>query len=250
MPSNRRQLEEAYVLAAYCESVFVLDSLSLPEEYGYRSLPLCVIDCIYSINASYASTRNVVKRYCEHYHLEPYWCGRYGLPPKESQESVQSFADKIMDIGVERFMTDVFQNEQMTSTRSGIRKAEAVLQVAELLIRHRVNYLQDVLKVVSDPDFEREFRSIPGQRSGVSFNYFLMLAGSDDLAKPDRMIIRFIEQAVGRKVSPDEAVTLIQSACNLINVKHPSLNPKTLDHVIWEYQRSREGPRQHRNRWT
>ena len=38
---------------------------------------------------------------------------------------------------------------------------------------------------------EKKIKEIPGQKSGLSFKYFLMLVGNENLIKPDRMIIRY-----------------------------------------------------------
>ena len=39
--------------------------LTLPDEYRYASLPLCVIDAVYSIGVTYEVTRRTVTRWCE-----------------------------------------------------------------------------------------------------------------------------------------------------------------------------------------
>ena len=37
---------------------------------------------------------------------------------------------------------------------------------------------------------------LPGQSSGIAFNYFMMLAGDDNPIKPNRTVHRFVSQAV------------------------------------------------------
>lgn len=65
-----------------------------------------------------------------------------------------------------------------------------------------------------------------------------MLAGSKDQVKPDRMIARFIEDAIGYKVKGQEAVDLIVNATEiLISKGYTQLNPRHLDNIIWNYQR-------------
>ena len=44
-------------------------------------------------------------------------------------------------------------------------------------------------------------REIPGQISGISFDYFRMLAGDDTLIKPDRMVQRYIAKALEEALS-------------------------------------------------
>jgi len=227
--------DDLRTLARYCESVFDLGT-ALPEtDFGYQSLPLCVIDAVYSIGVRYASTVNVVERYCECFGLQKVRT-EPGLPPPDQQESVTYFLRKLERMGIERFAGEVFANWQRTSTRNGILKAEAVLRFAEVLCARSVDYFQDVPKVVSDDGFAEEIKSIPGQRSGVSLSYFFMLTGSDDLVKPDRWVLRFLRDALGREVAQSDALVLIQGACALLLARYPHLSPRSLDHAIWEYQ--------------
>jgi hypothetical protein len=61
-----------------------------------------------------------------------------------------------------------------------------------------------------------------------------MLLGQEGI-KPDRMIIRFLEKALDRKVSPDEARELLAEVARKLN-----LSQIQLDHAIWNYQRGRK----------
>jgi len=80
--------------------------------------------------------------------------------------------------------------------------------------------------------------AIPGQRSGISWRYLRMLLGLPDV-KPDRMILRFVGSALGvgeSAVNGDEAVALIEAAA-----QHFGVDPRALDHEIWEYQSGKRG---------
>ncbi len=98
--------------------------------------------------------------------------------PKDKQESVESFKQKMDSLGVEKVTNDIFRNKQRTSTKSGILKSEAVLRFASALRKTGVNFFQDISKVVLDEKFEKEIMNIPGQMSGLSLGYFFMLSGS------------------------------------------------------------------------
>ncbi len=78
----------------------------------------------------------------------------------------------------------LFGNRQRTSTRSGILKAEAVRRFALALRDAGIDEFPDL-----DDDrlakAEAIARTIPGQRSGISFDYFRMLAGDDSLSIPE-----------------------------------------------------------------
>lgn len=81
-------------------------------------------------------------------------------------------------------------------------------------------------------------RAIPGQSSGISLKYFLMLAGYDGAIKPDRMVVRFVADALGRDVvTPDFAETLVLSALKVLSSQVPGLTATMLDYGIWLHQR-------------
>ena len=66
-----------------------------------------------------------------------------------------------------------------------------------------------------------------------------MLAGDDQLVKPDTMILRFIKNALGTSVNEAVAVRLIQAISQQLLPQYPKLNPRLLDYMIWSWQRDR-----------
>ena len=208
-----------------------------PEEYAYQSLPLCILDAVFSINAKYESTRNVVERYCRHYRLRQVRRNTLCLPPVEEQEPISAFVEKITNLGPEKFAGTVLANRQRTSTKSGIMKSEAALRFAQVLKLHKVEYFQDVEKIQGKEDFENAVKAIPGQRTGITVRYFYMLAGSDGFVKPDRMILGFLRDQLGERLSQDEAQRILSEASNVLKPEYPHLTTKTLDYHIWRYQR-------------
>jgi len=228
---------EGKLLADHANRTLPLATACLGEEYFYQSLPLCVIDAVWSIGATYEAVRNVVDRYCKKSGLRKIRTDRDSLPPRSEQEPIAAFCARVERTGPEKMADEVFENHQRTSPKNGILKAEGVYCFSCALRAHRVDCLQDVPEAASSVALERDIRSIPGQRSGKSLRYFWMLAGSDELVKPDRMILRFLESALGRSVSSNEAQPLLQEAAQLLRPLHPRLTPRLLDHEIWKYQR-------------
>lgn len=106
----------------------------------------------------------------------------------------------------------VYQNKQRTSTRNGILKAEAAFRFASFVQKFGVEHLQDVGIILGNEEFEAEIARIPGQGSGLSTRYFYMLAGDENFIKPDRMIRRFVQAAIGREFSMQECHALLLSA--------------------------------------
>lgn len=221
----------------YVRQVLSLQPARLPEEYFYQSLPLCVLDAVFSIGVRYGSTQRVVTRYCE-YTKQPRIRSSIEPVPRTEQESISSFHARSVRIGADLMATEIYLNRQRTSPRGGVLKAEASMRFAEVLGAFGVEHFQDVVSVADDPVFEAAIRAIPGQRSGISLSYFWMLAGSDDFIKPDRMIIRFLEAALGRVVAVNEAPGLLADTVWQLLPDFPDITLRLLDHEIWSYQRT------------
>ena len=230
------------VIAGHANKVLSLASAQLGEEYYYQSLPLCVIDAIYSIGVRYEGVENTVERYCGAYNLRRIRTTKGALPPIHEQESVSAFCEKAEQIGSSAMAMDIFRNRQRTSPRNGILKADAVYRFAIILKKHNIEYLQDISGATDKPCFVTDILSIPGQASGISLQYFSMLTGSDEFIKPDRMILAYLKSVLGRTVCTSEAQELLAAATELLKVSYQHLTPRLLDHEIWKYQRDQVTP--------
>ena len=182
-------------LVGHCEATLDISSAELGDDYGYPSVPLCVIDAIFSIGVRYGSTKNTITRFREFFSI-PLNRKTYQQTGTD-QLSNSEFIKIYHEYGIEGMANKVFQNRQRTSTRGGILKTEAVLKFSEVLSIFGVDYLQDVQKVIGNLEFEAEIKKIPGQRSGISLRYFYMLVGEENYIKPDRMITRFVKHVIG-----------------------------------------------------
>jgi hypothetical protein len=229
---------EASSVAAYAQKHLSLSSATLPDEYYYSSVILCVIDAIYSIGIRYGGVRAVVSRYCARFGLTPYRADRSKLPSTSEQPSIADLCGQFASLGSEAMAATVFCNRHRTSTRGGILKAEAVGRFASILRKHGVNHLQGAVPQKLPALLEEQIRSIPGQGSGISLGYFFMLAGSDELVKPDRMIQRFLASALDRAVGIAEAQPLVSAAARILKTSQSQITPRLLDYKIWEYQRA------------
>lgn len=225
------------ILADRAKQDIDLSSARLGDEYFYHSLSFCVIDAVFSIGVRYGGVVNVVRRYAAHYGLELYRRGPE-YPEPASQDTLEELVERMEGLSVDTFMDEVFQNRQRTSTRSGIRKAEAVLRFAKCLLSAGVSSFGQVERLLSSDQAEREIKLIPGQGSGLSYEYFLMLAGSEGLIKADRWILRYLKSALGREVAASEAVHIVKECAELLEQEFPGMTPRLLDHEIWKHQRS------------
>lgn len=158
-----------------------LKPIPLPQEFFYASLPLCVIDAVFSIGVSYTSTSNTVARFCDRQgwviSLSP------NIKRQTGEHTISDFLNLPENLSPDRMADTLFGNRQRTSTRSGILKADAVRHFATSLQEAKINDFCDLDEgrlVIA----EALAREIPGQKSGISFDYFRMLAGDDNLVKP------------------------------------------------------------------
>lgn len=209
--------------------------LYLSPEYFYHHLVLCVIDAVYSIGAKYASTRQVPIRYCKHFQIERIWNDANRFPKSHQQEQLSTFVERVDQQGYEYFMEEIFCNRQKTSTRNGIRKAEAVYLFAKVLVEHGVETFQDFEKA-DKYSLKLKIQQIPGQKSGISFDYFKMLAGDDQMVKADRMIHRFLTRHLNESFNTNEAIKLIQQSAMGLTMLGYDISPRELDHLIWKLE--------------
>ena len=215
-----------------CENTFQLDKLSLGASYYYASLPLCIIDAVFSIGVRYTSTKNTVFKYCQYYGLQEY---DYKNRRENSRHTVSQFIENISSIGADKAAADVFQNKQRTSSKNGILKAEAVLRFAQVLHNHGIETFADIPEDGMPTIIETEIKKIPGQKSGLAYHYFCMLSGDDTQAKPDRHVMRFLKNATGKSYSVDAAQNILTKAAAQLKLKHPNISVRLLDYAIWDY---------------
>ena len=227
------------MLAKVLDANLDLAAADLPREYFYQSLPLCVLDAVFSIGIRYKQVENLVNRYCRHFNLRVY--RDHGAPYQsvQEQEPISKFISRVESLGPQAFAQTVLENRTRTSAVNGILKADAALRFAHVLRRFDVDCFQDVASVLRDDSFVGAIKAIPGQGSGLSLSYFRMLCGDEDLAKPDRHVLAFLAGHLGYAATPQDAQRLLEEATAKLRQRYPDLTLRKLDYAIWNYQRAR-----------
>jgi hypothetical protein len=229
-------MTEADMLLSHIRSTLGdVSARSAGEEERYSCLAYCVVDAVFSIGVRYESTLRTVSDFCS-------WC----LLKENGAQDVReySIAEFLEDLRPyenrwDALADEVFRNRQRTSSRSGILKAEAVYRFAKALHQNGVNVITDSADVSRIKRCMEAILTIPGQGSGISFKYFLMLAGHDGFVKPDRMVMRFVADALRlRSVDSNVAEDLVQKIAEALRPEFPRLTASRLDYAIWQYQRS------------
>lgn len=231
---------DAQKLAAYAETHLSLQTAQLSPAYYYHSLPACVIDSIFSLGVKYAQVENVVSNVQEVTKWPVF--RQHGVPflSEDQQTTVSALVEEMGQH--EAPQRTLFNNSGYANPakRSGTRTLKSALvgKFAQVLVDHGVETFQTLRQ--ADPEaLDERLRALPALRSGVAVRYFRMLAGDDSQVKPDRMIQRFIKDAIGKSLDVDAAASLVQDACGLLRQKYPALTPRLLDHEIWKFQRIR-----------
>ncbi|GHT57010.1 hypothetical protein FACS18945_0180 [Bacteroidia bacterium] len=204
---------------------FKLEELQNSEYPDYVSLPLCVIDSIFSIGVKYNSVKNTVQHFCEYVKKE------IGKNPLEEEISVSEILILLDGKNEDFLANETYNNRQRTSTRNGMLKVLAVTQFLQVLKTFGIENLIDVPKISNNVEFDTEVKKIKGQSSGISLSYFFMLAGDNNRIKADRMVMRFLKDRTGKNSNPEECQELLEKAAEELRV-----TPKELDFSIWKYE--------------
>ena len=223
-------------LADYIETTD-LPQAQLPDEYRYASLPLCIIDAVFSIGVRYETTRATVERFCRNTGWSKFAESREGRGA--GTNSIKELLKLYEGLSCEELAVSLFGNRQRTSAKSGILKADAVRLFAAALREAKIESFAD-LTPSSIELAEALVLNLPGQSSGISFDYFQMLAGNDNLVKPDRMVQRYVAHAVGMPSDPSPRLTgaLVRLAARELSSRGHDWSPLSLDYAIWVRQRS------------
>lgn len=218
---------EINALVEYCEA-HLGDPNLWTTPVGYpNSLALCIIDSIYSTGSHYSSVVNVIERY---------------TALRGTRDGAKTLAQSIQHAGGAReWATSIAHNLKPAHTGPGAPlKAEIIEQAAELMSKLGIDTVPDLVSQVNDSPLDNEvlrgWKRLPSQSSGVTYNYLLILAGLPSV-KPDRMVLRFLAQALGEESELDgaRAVKLITETAKSMNV-----DPRALDHIAWRAASGRE----------
>lgn len=224
MPVTQQEID---TLVHYCnEMLGDKDLWATPEGYP-DSLALCIIDSLYSTGSHYTSVVNVVNKY------------------REIHGNSDGAHDLLASIrtagGARAWAEDVVNNVKPAHTKpNALLKAEVIEQAAKLMVDLEIDTVESLKKAVEaypqDNPVQAGWKRLPSQSSGVTYNYLLLLAGLPSV-KPDRMVLRFLADALGEeaKLSTERAVDLITETAKALDV-----SPGALDHIAWRAASGRE----------
>ena len=175
-----------------------------------RNVELSLIDAVLSIRARYGvsadtGVRGAIKRY-------------------KSKSGRNNWDDLGVLAKVDAaWLEEVLENRQKTG---GVPKAEAIISAADRLAQIGVVTSKDV-----DRNSAEQRKAYCGTRGlgPVTWQYFLILVGHDGV-KPDTLVTRFVEVAIGRKPDARAVTSLVTDAAKRLGVPAAAL-----DHSIWRH---------------
>jgi hypothetical protein len=213
-----------------------LEILGDPAEWkmpdGYKnSLALCVMDSIWSIGIKYQTVVRVLDRYLEQR-------GFGGIrDAQKCADGPSDFLEWVKSLNAHEKAADevslrLKNGNKTSSAHNAVLKSEAVIQACQILQSMNVESTFDLISRIDEvkPHWLYE---VPGQRSGISWRYLLMLSGSPGV-KPDRMVLRFLER-IGVDASIVTAEDFVEIIVQKINLPH--INATAVDHRIWSVER-------------
>ena len=200
-----------------------------PDGYP-QSLALCIIDSISSTGAHYNSVKNILRHYIDY---------RIAQGGDADTDNAGTLLGTFDELGGPQEWAAMTNNRKPTSTAKGAPlKAAASHEAAGRLRQLGIDSTDDLRAADADEleSAKKAWATVPGQRSGITWNYFLMLAGIPGV-KADRMVIRYVANAIGttpEDVSAAEAAMLVKTVAEKSghNVTH-------LDHAIWRFESGR-----------
>ncbi len=212
----------------------ISENPELGDEFFPAHLSIALIDAVFNPLLDYNRVVQIVERYCRRFGFPRTRTDRRNLPPVEEQETLRDLVGHYKEYGLEYMMEEVFDARYCSPGRgTKIRKAENVRFAASELQKIGIDTLQDA----HEASLERsgEIKSALIKLHGIgprTINMFLMYSGNDDFVKGDVHVCRFVEKALGKKVSPAEAEKSVKEAARELKI-----SPRILDYKIWEYEK-------------
>lgn len=230
------QTIDATKLVDSCRAIFGDESTWITANGYPDSLGLCIIDSIFSTGSHYTSVINVVNTYCGL---------RKAQDADPHRDGVEELLTSFEEVGGSAEWAKAVDNHKPAHTKPGaLLKAEVIRRAALALqglegggIFTTADLRAEFTKDQELKRIKKMWLRLPSQSSGVTFNYLLILAGFQSV-KPDRMVMRFIEEHAGlngQQIGTSGATRLIREAADL----YPT-PVRRLDHVIWRYVSGRD----------
>ncbi|WP_334138927.1 hypothetical protein [Corynebacterium variabile] len=203
-----------------------------PRLQRWRSVTYCALDAVWSIGARYdAVVAPLVRRVAASFSDDHPLTTELNDPGRDPVP-LAAFQQRFPDCDS---LLEVVRNDQRTSPRGGILKADAALRYGEVLLQNGIGDLAAAQSVLNDSEatarITAALRSVPGR--GVRENYFWMLVGANTLVKPDRQVLKWLAEH-GLVTSVDGGSAALTDLAEALSERRGTpVSPWELDNAIW-----------------
>lgn len=214
----------AEAFAKFCKDRL---DLNRTESYIFKSLPLCIIDSVYSLRAKYKTvTLPIDKRYAEAF---------LNGDLESENDTITKFLENIKPSeGKKNFGHEILKSHNKLGGKAAIPKEDIVRKIAEYLHALKIETIEDFRNFENKELLEVVLYGVRGFKT-AGVNYLYMLTGDTGRCKPDVHIHNAIQLACGSKVSDKDCQEILTDAVSILNEKyHLSLTVRSLDGIVWE----------------
>ena len=214
--------EEVRLFAEYCDRTFDFNSLSLPN--NYKSLPMCILDDVFSLQADYDV---VVMRVTEWYARDFLNGDRYA-----EGHTLSEFMNNIDASPNRQAFTDAHLGRRNKSCNR--LKIELCYELARKLRCLGIETIEDFRNYEYPDMIEIIIRSVKGLKD-QAVNYLFMLAGDTSRVKVDTHINKCVSAVFGTTFDNETTQDLFTRTVEILVSNHPGLTVSRLDNIIWTY---------------
>lgn len=203
------------------------DPASWPMPVGYpNSLALCIIDAIYATGARHETVDTIIERY------RSYRAGQGGDADTDGAPELLANVEALG--GPEPWAAQI-GNRRPTSTRKDAPlRSVALTEVAQAFVALGISTTEDLRVVAADPELAKEAKrawcAIPGQRSGFTWRFLLMLA---ELPGTDPSVAGYVAREIGRD-GPIDTAGLLAAVADAAG-----WHADALHQAIWRFEARR-----------
>lgn len=187
-----------------------LDNITIVDSLNYYDNPcLVILDAVMSRSRVYEKTVVPKIKYFKEHHSDI--------------NTLETLIDVINEVGPENFAPKYldYRFKQL---------GQVILDTAIVFHDNKAegNDLESMKQFASSPNFYKEIQKVKG--IGIATARYLAILLNIDTVKPDVHILKFISNALGRKVKEQEAIDLLTDVAKEMN-KPVAI----IDNSIWQY---------------
>lgn len=205
------------------------DPARWPEPTGCpNSLALCIIDAIYATGARHLTVAKVVERYRGF---------RAGQGADADTDGTPELLATVQELGGPHQWASDIGNRRPTSTaKNAPLRSVALTEAAQRLIALDIRTTEDLRAVDEDVARCEQAKStwcaVPGQRSGFTWGYLVMLTQRPD-ATADRNVVSYVAREIG-DCGSDRTGALLSAVA-----QSAGWDAGALHHAIWRFESRR-----------